>query len=90
MVLFVQKVLPYVFIAFIALIALPLPIIMLASPLHQLYKNMKRKRYYKTLDTFCDRPFAMTEEQLSEIFPEIKPNANASEFYFEEPEADGQ
>ena len=75
---------------FIAFIALPLPIIMLAAPIHQLYKNWMRRKYYNTVNKFCERPFEMTEEQLSKIFPGIKSNAHASEFYFEESGPDGQ
>ena len=70
MALSIQSILSFLFIAFIAL---PLPIIMLAAPIHQLYKNWMRRKYFNTVNKFCERPFEMTEAQLNEIFPGIGP-----------------
>ncbi len=66
MIQILQKILPFLFIA---LFALPLPILMLAVPLQNTYKNFMRRRHYKKVNTFLERPFELNEKQLQEIFP---------------------
>ena len=61
-----QNVLQFIFIA---LIALPLPLIMLATPLQNLHDMIMRYRYYRILKKHVENPYEITEEKLSRIFP---------------------
>jgi hypothetical protein len=83
MTLHIYKILPYLFIA---LIALPLPILMLLTPVRDFYGNVRRKRRIHTIHSFYDRPFELSEKQISELFPGI--NGGSDEFEdFEEEDA---
>jgi hypothetical protein len=68
--IFIKNILPYVFIA---LIALPLPLLMLATPIQHLYEKYLRYRYYNIVKHYCENPYQVEEEQLLKIFPGIKP-----------------
>ena len=70
MVLFIQKLLPYLFGA---LIALPLPILILYYPIHSVYEKLMQRRYYKIVKKHLDNPATASAEQLQQIFPGKKP-----------------
>ncbi len=62
----IQKFLQY---CFIALIALPLPILILYYPFLSIQERVIRKRYYKKVKKHYDNPHAVSAEQLRTIFP---------------------
>ncbi len=66
MFLTIQNLLPFIFIA---LIALPLPVLILYYPLHALYEKLMQRKYYNIVKKHIDDPFSVTEEQLIRIFP---------------------
>lgn len=65
-----HRILPYLFIA---LIALPLPILILYYPLQSLFEKIQKRRYYNIVKKHVDDPSTITEEQLQYIFPGKKP-----------------
>jgi hypothetical protein len=83
MILSIQNILPY---AFIAIMALPLPILLLSQSIHTLYlKTMRHRYYYKVVKHF-DTPHNLSQEQLHSIFPDKKPEQLAQIAHFLEKE----
>jgi hypothetical protein len=54
---------------FIALIALPLPIVMLSTPFNHFYEKVMRYKYYTIVKRYHDNPYQVTQEELHKIFP---------------------
>ena len=54
----------------IAAIVLPVPILMLATPLNRLHEKIMRYKYYTIVKKQCENPYDVTEEKLSKIFPD--------------------
>lgn len=57
---------------FMALIALPLPILLLYHPFLHIQDRIMQRRYYKVVKKHFDNPSTVSAEQLSDIFPDKK------------------
>jgi hypothetical protein len=64
--LFIQNIVPFIFIA---IIALPLPILVLATPAQHLYEKAMRFKYYRMVKKHVENPYNLTEEKLHILFP---------------------
>ena len=70
MILFLQNIIQAVFIA---LLALPLPLLLVYYPLHKLYAFTMKRKYVHILKKYHVNPRNLNEEQLHGIFPDKKP-----------------
>ncbi len=62
----IQSVLQF---TFIALIAAPLPVLLLSSPLQYINEKIQHKRYYSIVKKHFENPGAVSAEQLQDVFP---------------------
>ncbi len=60
--------------AFIALIAAPLPILLLSTPLHWINDKIQHARYYRKVKKHFANPEIVSAEQLQDVFPNKKLN----------------
>jgi hypothetical protein len=60
-------------LAFIILIAAPLPILLLTSPVQYLNEKITQKRYYRIVKKHFTNPYTVNVEQLKDIFPRMNP-----------------
>lgn len=73
---------PYLFTG---ILALPLCIILLVTPIQHLYEKYLRYKYYSIVKKYCENPYGVDEEKLSEIFPDKKRETlEQIAFYLEE------
>jgi hypothetical protein len=82
MTLHFHSVLPYIFIA---LLVLPIPILILSTPIDHLYEKWMRYRYLNVVKKYCENPFDVSEEQLRKIFQgKSSEELNRIAYYLEE------
>lgn len=62
----IQHILQY---TFIALIAAPLPLLLLSSPLQYINEKIQQKRYHSIVKKHFNNPASVSAEQLQNVFP---------------------
>jgi hypothetical protein len=62
----IQTIIQY---TFIALMAIPLPLLLLSSPLRYVRDKITNKRYYNIVRKHHENPSLVSAEQLRDIFP---------------------
>jgi hypothetical protein len=65
----IQSILPY---AFIALIAAPLPILLLSTPLQYINEKLQNRKHYNAVKKYYKNPEGISAEQLKDVFPDKK------------------